>query len=300
MSEAKELTLEEREATIGGIGTARKRTEDARFIRGQGNYVDDIKLPGMLHGDFVRSSHAHALIKSIGTEEALKVPGVLAVVTAKDLEPLSLHWMPTLAGDMAAVLADKKVHFQNQEIAFVVATDRYAAADGVQAVEVEYEALPVLVDPLKALDDDAPIIRDDVAENDEVGQGKRHHPNHIFEWQVGDKDATDAAFASADITVKEKIDYPRCHPSPIETCGCVASMDATNGKLTVYGTFQAPHVIRTVVSLITGLAESKIRIVFSRYRGRLRQQGRCLSGLHLRRSGVDRHRTSGQVDREPD
>ena len=259
MSES--MTLEEREATIGGIGTARKRKEDARFIRGKGNYVDDIKLPDMLHGDFVRSSHAHALIKSINTEDALKVPGVLAVITAKDLEPLKLHWMPTLAGDVAAVLADKKVHFQNQEIAFVVATDRYAASDGVQAVEVEYEALPPLIDPKKALDDDAPVIRDDVAENDEVGQGKRHHPNHIFEWQVGDKDATEAAFEGAEVTIKEQIAYPRCHPAPLETCGCVASMDAVNGKLTIYGTFQAPHVVRTVVSLITGLTENNIRIV---------------------------------------
>ncbi len=261
MSDAQEMTLEDREATIGGIGTARKRKEDARFIRGKGNYVDDIKLPGMLHGDFVRSSHAHALIKSINTEEALKVPGVLAVVTAKDLEPLKLHWMPTLAGDMAAVLADKKVHFQNQEIAFVVAKDRYAAVDGVQKVDVEYEALPPLIDPKRALDDDAPIIRDEVAENDEVGQGKRHHPNHIFEWQVGDKEATDAAFESADITIREEIAYPRCHPAPLETCGCVASMDAVNGKLTVYGTFQAPHVVRTIVSMITSLEESNIRIV---------------------------------------
>ncbi len=261
MNVVTEMTLEEREASIGGIGTARKGKEDARFIRGKGNYVDDIKLPGMLHGDFVRSSHAHALIKSINTEAALKVPGVLAVVTAKDLEPLKLHWMPTLAGDVAAVLADKKVHFQNQEIAFVVATDRYTAMDGVQKVEVEYEALPPLIDPKKALDDDAPIIRDDVADNDEVGQGKRHHPNHIFEWQVGDKDATDAAFAGAEITIKEEIAYPRCHPSPIETCGCVASMDAVNGKLTIYGTFQAPHVVRTIVSLITDLEENNIRIV---------------------------------------
>ena len=259
MSEA--MTLEEREASIGGIGTARKRKEDARFIRGKGNYVDDIKLKGMLHGDFVRSSQAHALIKSIDTEAALKVPGVLAVVTAKELEPLSLHWMPTLAGDMAAVLAHKKVHFQNQEIAFVVATDRYAATDGVQKVEVEYEALPPLIDPKTALDDDAPVIRDDVAENDEVGQGRRHHPNHIFEWQVGDKDATDAAFEAAAVTIKEEIAYPRCHPAPLETCCCVADMDAVNGKLTVYGTFQAPHVVRTVVSLITGLKESNIRIV---------------------------------------
>ncbi len=261
MPDAQEMTLEQREATIGGIGTARKRKEDARFIRGQGNYVDDIKLPGMLHGDFVRSQHAHALIKSIDTSAALKVPGVLAVVTAKDLAPLKLHWMPTLAGDMAAVLADKKVHFQHQEIAFVVATDRYAAMDGVQKVEVEYEPLPPLIDAKRALDKDAPVIRDDVAENPEVGQGPRHHPNHIFEWQVGDKEATDAAFKAAAVTISEVITYPRCHPSPLETCGCVAAMDATNGKLTVYGTFQAPHVVRTVVSLITGLAESKIRIV---------------------------------------
>ena len=261
MSDAKEMTLEEREATLSGIGTSRKRKEDARFIRGQGNYIDDIKLPGMLHGDFVRSQHAHALIKSIDTSKALEVPGVLAVLTAKDLEPLALHWMPTLAGDVAAVLADKKVHFQNQEIAFVVATDRYAATDGVQEVVVEYEALPALIDPLTALDDDAPIIRDDVADNDEVGQGKRHHPNQIFEWEVGDAAATEAAFEAAEVTIKEDMLYPRCHPSPIETCGCVASMDGVNGKLTVYGTFQAPHVIRTVVSLITGLAESAIRIV---------------------------------------
>ncbi len=261
MSDAPVMTLKERKASIGGIGTARKRKEDARFIRGEGNFVDDIKLPGMLHGDFVRSSHAHALIKSIDTEAALAVEGVLAVITAKDREPLGLHWMPTLAGDMAAVLADKKVHFQNQEIAFVVATDRYAATDGIQKVVVEYEALTPLIDPKTALDDDAPIIRDDVAENDEVGQGPRHHPNHIFEWQVGDKEGTDAAFEAADITIREEIAYPRCHPSPIETCGCVASMDATNGKLTVYGTFQAPHVVRTIVSLITSIEENNIRIV---------------------------------------
>jgi len=261
MSDVKDMTLEEREATLGGIGTARKRKEDARFIRGQGHFVDDIKLPDMVHGDFVRSPHAHARILSIDTEAALAVDGVIAVITAKDLEPLGLHWMPTLAGDVAAVLADKKVHFQNQEVAFVVGEDRYAVSDGVQAVAVEYEALPALVDPRKALDDDAPILREDVREKDDVGQGKRRHPNHIFTWEVGDSDATDAAFAAAAVTIEEKIDYPRCHPSPMETCGCVASMDAVNGVLTVYGTFQAPHVIRTVVSLITSLPESKIRIV---------------------------------------
>ncbi len=261
MTEAKLATLEEREATLSGIGSARKRVEDARFIRGQGNYVDDIKLPGMVFGDFVRSPYAHAKIKSIDTSAALKVPGIAAVVTAKDLEPLGLHWMPTLAGDVAAVLADKKVHFQNQEVAFVVGVDRYAVSDGILAVEVEYEELPVLVDPKKAMDKDAPVLRDDVIDKDNVGQGMRKHANHIFTWEVGDEAKTEAAFKGAEVTVKEDILYPRTHPSPLETCGCVARMDATNGVLTVWGTFQAPHVIRTVVSLITGLAESKIRII---------------------------------------
>ena len=261
MTEAKLATLEEREATLSGIGSARKRVEDARFIRGEGNFVDDIKLDGMVFGDFVRSPYAHAKIKSIDTSAALKVPGIAAVVTAKDLEPLGLHWMPTLAGDVAAVLADKKVHFQNQEVAFVVGVDRYAVSDGILAVEVEYEELPVLIDPKKAMDKDAPILRDDVIDKDDVGQGKRKHANHIFTWEVGDKKKTAEAFEGADVTVKEEILYPRIHPAPLETCGCVARMDATNGVLTIWGTFQAPHVVRTIVSLITGIAESKIRII---------------------------------------
>ena len=105
---------DERIANLKGMGCSRKRVEDARFTQGKGNYVDDIKLPGMLFGDFVRSPHAHARIKSIETQAALALPGVVAVLTAKDLEPLSLHWMPTLAGDKQMVLADGKVLFQGQ------------------------------------------------------------------------------------------------------------------------------------------------------------------------------------------
>src|SRR6201997_1667404 len=127
---------------LEGLGTKRKRVEDVRFTQGKGNYVDDIKLPGMLHGDFVRSPHAHARVKSINSEEALKVPGVLAVITAETLKTVNLAWMPTLAGDVQMVLADGKVLFQNQEVAFVVATDRYAADDGINKVVVEYEPLP--------------------------------------------------------------------------------------------------------------------------------------------------------------
>src|SRR5713226_3965170 len=137
----------DRENKISGIGHARKRKEDPRFIQGKGNYVDDIKLPGMLYGDLVRSPVAHARVKSINTKKALALPGVVAVLTANDLKPVKLHWMPTLAGDVQAVLADEKVLFQNQEVAMVIASDRYVAADAVELVEVEYEELPALVDP---------------------------------------------------------------------------------------------------------------------------------------------------------
>ena len=142
----------ERAEKLQGMGCKRKRVEDVRFTQGRGNYVDDIKLPGMLHGDFHRSSHAHARIVKIDTSKAKAVPGVLAVLTAEDLKGVNLAWMPTLAGDVQMVLADGKVLFQNQEIAFVVATDRYIAADAADLVEVEYEALPVVVDPFKAMD----------------------------------------------------------------------------------------------------------------------------------------------------
>ncbi|MGP6086128.1 aerobic carbon-monoxide dehydrogenase large subunit [Antarctobacter jejuensis] len=251
---------EERSAGLKGMGCSRKRVEDVRFTQGKGNYVDDIKMDGMLFGDFVRSPYAHARINSINTEEALKVPGVLAVLTAKDLEPLGLHWMPTLAGDKQMVLADGKVLFQGQEVAYVVATDRYAAADGVEAVEVDYDDLPVLTDPFEALKSDV-VLREDLEGQTEGAHGPRKHHNHIFTWEQGDKDATEAVLAEADVVAEEMVYYHRTHPCPLETCGCVASMDKVTGKLTLYGTFQAPHAIRTVVSLISGIAEHNIRVI---------------------------------------
>ncbi|TSE21201.1 aerobic carbon-monoxide dehydrogenase large subunit [Tepidimonas aquatica] len=253
--------LSDREKALMGMGEPRLRKEDARFIQGKGNYVDDIKLPGMVHMDIVRSPLAHARIKRINKEAALQVPGVLAVLTAEDLKPLKLHWMPTLAGDVAAVLADGKVHFQMQEVAVVIAEDRYAAADGVEAVEVEYEELPAVVDPFEALKPDAPVVREDLAGKTEGAHGKRYHHNHIFTWEAGDKAATDAVFAQAPVTVKQEMHYPRVHPCPLETCGSVASFDSVRGELTVWITHQAPHVVRTVVSMLSGLPESKVRII---------------------------------------
>ncbi len=251
----------ERAATLAGIGDSRLRKEDARFIQGKGNYVDDIKMPGMLHMDIVRAPLAHARIKSINKEAALAIPGVHAVLTADDLKPLKLHWMPTLAGDVAAVLADEKVHFQMQEVAVVVADDRYIAADAVEAVEVEYEELPAVVDPFAALKDDAPVLREDLAGKTEGAHGKRTHHNHIFTWEAGDKAAADAALEAAPVTVQERLYYPRVHPCPLETCGCVASFDPVRGELTTWLTSQAPHVVRTVVSMLSGIPESKVRIV---------------------------------------
>ncbi|HLU20469.1 MAG TPA: aerobic carbon-monoxide dehydrogenase large subunit [Pusillimonas sp.] len=246
---------------LEGIGCSRKRREDPRFIQGKGNYVDDITMPGMLFGALVRSPYAHARIVSIDKSRALALPGVHAVLTADDLKPLNLHWMPTLAGDVQAVLADEKVAFQNQEVAFVVADDRYIAADAAELVEVQYEELPAVIDPIKALESDAPVIRDDLQGKDTGAHGSRRHHNHIFTWEAGDKDRTARVFESAEVTVKESILYPRVHPCPLETCGCVASFDKVRGDLTVYLTSQAPHVVRTVVGLLSSIPESKIRIV---------------------------------------
>ncbi|MEO9652568.1 MAG: aerobic carbon-monoxide dehydrogenase large subunit [Roseobacter sp.] len=259
-----EITREERVDNLKGMGCSRKRVEDARFTQGKGNYVDDVKLDGMLFGDFVRSPYAHARIKGIDTAAALEVPGVLAVLTAADLEPLGLHWMPTLAGDKQMVLADGKVLFQGQEVAFVVAEDRYAAADGIEAVVVDYEELPVIVDPFKSLQSDVVLREDLVAEDGSIpdgAHGPRKHHNHIFTWDAGDKEPTEEVIANADVVAEEEMYYHRTHPCPLETCGCVASMDKVNGKLTLWGTFQAPHAIRTIVSLISGIEEHNIRVI---------------------------------------
>jgi carbon-monoxide dehydrogenase large subunit len=253
--------LQQREQALQGIGQSVPRKEDARFIRGQGRYVDDIRLPGMLFGALVRSPYAHARIRSIDKSKALAAPGVVAVLTADDLKPVNLHWMPTLGGDVQAVLADKKVCFQLQEVAMVLASDRYAAADGAALVEVDYEELPAIVDPKQAMAPGAPVIREDIVEKGDVGHGPRTHPNHIFTWEAGDKAAADAAFAGAAVTVREEILNPRVHPCPLETCGCVASFDKGTGHLTVYMTTQAPHIVRTVVAMLSGIPESKIRIV---------------------------------------
>jgi carbon-monoxide dehydrogenase large subunit len=229
-----------------------QRKEDPRFIRGQGNYVDDVNLPGMLHGAVLRSPVAHARIVSIDTSAARQHPKVHAVITGTDLEGLKLAWMPTLSADMQAVLAVDKVRFQGQEVAFVVADDRYSARDALELIQVEYEQLPAVVDVRKALDADAPIIRDEQ-------EGRTS--NHIFDWEAGDEAATNAVFERADVVVSQDMIYPRCHPAPLETCGSVADYDPVEGKLTLWSTTQAPHAHRTLYAIVAGLPEHKIRVI---------------------------------------
>jgi aerobic carbon-monoxide dehydrogenase large subunit len=243
--------LQKTSPEIGGMGHAVKRKEDLRFIQGKGNYVDDVHLPGMVYGHMVRSPYGHARIKSIRTDEATKLPGVLAVITGQDLEKAGLAWMPTLFHDKQMVLATGKVLFQSQEVAFVVAEDRYTAADAAELIEVEYEDLPVLVDPHRALDPDAPILREDRDEK----------TNHIFHWEVGDRQATEKVFQSAPVKTKLDAVFPRCHPAPLETCGCVADYNAATGRLTLWETSQAPHAHRTLFAIVAGIPENNIRII---------------------------------------
>jgi carbon-monoxide dehydrogenase large subunit len=235
---------------ISGMGHRMKRKEDPRFLQGKGRYVDDIKLPGMLYMDIVRSPYAHAKILNIDASEALAMEGVLAVITGKDLEAHKLHWMPTLMSDTQMVLPTEKVVYYAQEVCAVIATSRYIAADAIEKVFVEYEPLEVVVDPFEALKDNT-IIRDD----------KELKTNRIWHWEAGDKAATDKIFAEAAHVVKEHIYLPRIHVSSIETCGMVANYDSAMGKMQLYMTTQAPHAIRTVFALVTGLPEQKIQVI---------------------------------------
>src|SRR5258705_13715522 len=147
------------DAKICGMGHSMKRKEDPRFIRGQGKYIDDFVLPGMLYMDIVRSPYAHAKIKKIDTSKALKIPGVLAVIDGPTLAKYNLHWMPTISSDTQMVLPTDRVMYQAQEVAAVIATERYIAADGVEAVGVEYEPLDPIVDPFATLQPNSPVLR---------------------------------------------------------------------------------------------------------------------------------------------
>ncbi len=236
---------------VGGVGHSILRKEDDRFVQGAGNYVDDIELKGMLHMAILRSPVAHAQIVSIDASEAEAMEGVVAVVTGAMLEGYNLAWMPTLSGDTQAVLATDKVRFQGQEVAAVVATDPYIAKDALAAIFVDYEELEAITTPQQSLATDT-LIRDE-----KEGQVD----NVAYEWEAGDAAMTDAAFAAAHQVITLDSHYPRSHPSPLETCGCVSDVNPITGQVTIYLTSQAPHAHRTLFALVAGLPEEKIRII---------------------------------------
>jgi len=237
---------------IRGLGHSVKRLEDARFIQGRGNYVDDVVLPNMLHMAVLRSPFAHAKINSIDTSRASAAPGVIVVVTGEILAAHNLAWMPTLSGDTQAVLATDKVRFQGQEVACVIAETVYQAHDALELIDVDYEPLQAITSPQQAMSPGAPIIRDD-----KEGQAD----NACYHWESGDAAATEQAFAQADKVVSLDTFYPRCHPSPLETCGCVADVNPATGKARIYMTSQAPHAHRTLFAIVAGLPEHKIQII---------------------------------------
>src|SRR4051794_21484122 len=237
---------------IGGIGHSVKRHEDARFLEGQGNYLDDIELPGMLHMAILRSPVAHARITSIDTTEAAGVDGVVAVVTGELMAQHGLAWMPTLSGDTQAVLATDKGRYQGQEVAAVIATDPAPAVDARELIVVEYETLQAITSPQQAMEPGAELIRDE-----KEGQTD----NKVYDWEAGDKAATDAAFAAADKVVALETFYPRSHPAPLETCGALADVNSVTGQATIYLTSQAPHAHRTLFAMVAGLPEQNIRII---------------------------------------
>lgn len=204
------------------MGKSIIRKEDPRFIRGKGRYVDDVILPNMLYMSILRSPYAHARIRRIDTSAALAAPGVKLVLTGEDLAKMNLAWMPTLNGDKQMVLAVGKVLFQYQEVAAVIAETRAQAEDALQLIEVDYDPLPVVVDPFKALEPDAPILRED----------REKKSNHIWHWESGDREETEIVFREAPVVVKQDVRFQRVHPSPLEPCGCVADHNTATGRLT--------------------------------------------------------------------
>jgi carbon-monoxide dehydrogenase large subunit len=210
------------------------RKEDARFIRGKGIFVDDIALPGMLHGAVLRSPLPHARIRSIDTAAAEAHPRVEAVITGETLAARGLAWMPTLSTDVQAVLATDKVRFQGQEVAFVVAEDRYSARDALELIDVEYEPLEAVLDP-------------------EAGEVV-----HERSFSYGDPDA---AFAAADLVVEGRYAFPRWTSCPIECYGVVADWNDATGVLTAWANFQGPFTLHSVAAGALGLPGSKLRLI---------------------------------------
>ena len=238
------------------VGKPIKRTEDPRFITGAGNYVDDINLQGQTHVVMVRSPHAHATIKSINVDKAMAHDGVVDVILGQEMIDAGIGSIPAgwlLDGLKTpphyAITPDKARH-QGEIVAAVIAEERLTAEDAADLVEVDYEIHSGVADPYKAIQDGAPQVHDDAP------------GNVAFEWNIGDKDATDTAFSNAAKTVKLDLRNNRLIPNAIEPRASLADYNRGTGEYTLYTTSQNPHVHRLIIAaFVMGIPEHKLRVV---------------------------------------
>ncbi|MCL6508216.1 MAG: molybdopterin-dependent oxidoreductase, partial [Bryobacteraceae bacterium] len=234
------------------VGKRIRRKEDPRLITGTATYVDDIQMPGMHYAAILRSPHAAARIRSIRVERALEHPGVVAVFTGKDVEGIGPvpcgASLPGLRVPYHSVLARDRVYFVGHPVAVVVARDRYIARDAVDRIEVDYEPLPAVADPEKALEPGAPAVHPEWPDNIAF----------TYHQEAGD---VDKAFAEADVVVKQRIVSQRLIPTALETRGVVADWRSGERSLTIYSSTQIPHLMRTLVAQALGLPENRLRVV---------------------------------------
>jgi len=248
-------------ADIIGIGAAPRRKEDMRFLTGRGNYVADLKRPGLVHGVFVRSPHAHAAIKSIDTTAARALPGVLAVFTGEDLKAANVNGLPCGWGITGKdgqpmkepphpALAQGKVRYVGDAVAFVVAETLEQARSAAEAVAVAYDVLPAVVNLTDALKPGAPQLFDEV-------------PNNLCcDWALGDEAATAEAFRKAAHVARIKLVNNRLVGNPMEPRAAVAEYEPATDRYTLWSTSQFPHVVRLLMGLfVLGIPQHKLRVV---------------------------------------
>ena len=238
------------------VGASIKRREDPRFIQGKGRYVANLELPGMVHVAIKRSPHAHARITGMDTSAASAMEGVLAVFTGQDFKDggcgsLPCGWLvpDTKVPDRPIVVIDRVCHV-GDSVAVVVAEDPYIAADAVEAIEVDYDPLPTVVDARGATDEGAPRVHDEIEDN------------VSYHWELGDKDACEKAFAEADEVIELELVNQRLIPTAMEPRAAVAQWDAASEEMTVWTTSQNPHPIRLLLSAFTlKIPESRLRVI---------------------------------------
>jgi aerobic carbon-monoxide dehydrogenase large subunit len=239
------------------VGQPIKRVEDPRLVRGIATYVDDLRLAGTLHAAFVRSPHAHATITRIDVSRARAVPGVVGVFVGADVNqacgvvPCASGDMPDLKNPGHRVLADGRVYFVGHPVAVAVARDAYVARDAALLVDVEYDPLPAVTDPEAAIKPGSPLTHPSLG------------TNVAFTWSMatGADADLERLFQSADRIVRQRMVHQRLTPTAIEPRGCVASFHKGEQFLTLWTSTQIPHLVRTLLPGMIGLAENRMRIV---------------------------------------